>query len=107
MKHLFQYLAILNLLAAFLTYYGLLNSHITEANPLMNSLYETHPFLFMTVKLTLSFLLYVLSLYIKPRPAYWIKGISIADWPSIRSYACSTVIGWSSLYKFAPFPYIE
>lgn len=86
MKLLFQYLAVLNLLDAFLTYYGLRNSYITEANPLMNSLYEAHPFLFMMVKLTLSFLLYVLSLYITPHPAYWIKGISVV------ACACYTFI---------------
>lgn len=86
MKLLFQYLAILNLLDAILTYYGLRNAYITEVNPLMNSLYETHPFLFIAAKFTLSFLLYFLSLYIKSRPAYWIKGISIT------ASACYTFI---------------
>ncbi|WP_055738655.1 DUF5658 family protein [Heyndrickxia shackletonii] len=57
MRTLLFYLAFLNLMDALLTFFGLHFSYITESNPLMNSLYDTNPVLFLCLKITLSILL--------------------------------------------------
>lgn len=61
MKYLFIFLAVLNLLDAFITHIGILGGHITEANPLMYTVYEIHPLLFLFIKAMLS--LCLISLY--------------------------------------------
>ncbi|MFD1781328.1 DUF5658 family protein [Fredinandcohnia salidurans] len=61
MKHLFIFLATLNLLDAFITHFGILGGHISEANPLMYTVYEIHPVLFLLIKAMLS--LCLISLY--------------------------------------------
>ncbi|MEH7238460.1 DUF5658 family protein [Bacillus sp. JJ1562] len=57
MKIIIILLAILNLLDAFITHFGILGGHISEANPLMFTLYDIHPFLFLCIKAMLSFFL--------------------------------------------------
>jgi hypothetical protein len=54
------------------------HSYINEANPLMSTLYETHPALFLTLKFALSCLLYVIGPCITVHPPYWLKGLSAA-----------------------------
>ncbi|WP_099361890.1 DUF5658 family protein [Fredinandcohnia onubensis] len=61
MKPLFIFLAALNLLDAFITHFGILGGHISEANPLMYTIYEIHPVLFLFIKAMLS--LCLISLY--------------------------------------------
>lgn len=61
MKHLFIFLAALNLLDGFITHFGILGGHISEANPLMYTVYEIHPVLFLFNKAMLS--LCLISLY--------------------------------------------
>ncbi|WP_053217224.1 DUF5658 family protein [Virgibacillus senegalensis] len=59
MKGCFLYLALLNLLDTLITFFGIESGYISEANPLMYSLYQTGPFLFLFVKISLSFALVV------------------------------------------------
>lgn len=59
MVYLFHYLSILNLIDGVITFFGLEYSIIGEMNPIMDQLYQLHPFLFISVKLTLSFFLYL------------------------------------------------
>lgn len=54
MKHLFIFLAALNLLDAYITYFGILGGYISEANPLMYTVYKIHPVLFIFIKALLS-----------------------------------------------------
>jgi len=61
MKHLFIFLAALNLVDAFITHFGIIGGHISEANPLMSTVYEIHPVLFLFIKAVLS--LCLISLY--------------------------------------------
>jgi hypothetical protein len=64
MRLLLFYIAILNLLDAALTMYGLHFNYITEKNPLMNQLYLTRPWLFLLLKVQLSVLLLVVQYYL-------------------------------------------
>ncbi|MBS4174188.1 DUF5658 family protein [Bacillus sp. FJAT-49736] len=61
MRALLYYLAILNLMDAFITFFGLYYSYIAEANPLMNLLYEINPYLFISLKVGLTILLLFLT----------------------------------------------
>lgn len=65
MKFILMLLANLNLLDAFITHFGILGGHISEANLIMFSLYEIHPFLFLFVKAMLSIFLIVLIFVIR------------------------------------------
>ncbi|WP_396232367.1 DUF5658 family protein [Fredinandcohnia sp. QZ13] len=65
MKFILILLANLNLLDACITHFGILWGHISEANPIMFSLYEIHPFLFLFVKAMLSIFLIVLIFIIR------------------------------------------
>jgi hypothetical protein len=64
---LFHYLSLLNIFDAFITYFGLENRFIQESNPLMNSLYEADPALFIFTKLAFSLFLY-LFIFLKKVP---------------------------------------
>jgi Domain of unknown function (DUF5658) len=64
MKILLYYIAVLNLLDAILTMYGLRYDYITESNPLMNHLYLTRPWLFLLLKVQLSILLLIILHYL-------------------------------------------
>ncbi|MFI8577800.1 DUF5658 family protein [Rossellomorea aquimaris] len=66
MKLLLFYIAILNLLDASVTMYGLHLDYITEANPLMSNLYFTNPWLFLLLKGGLSAFLLILLYKIQP-----------------------------------------
>ncbi|MEK5441868.1 DUF5658 family protein [Fredinandcohnia sp. FSL W7-1320] len=61
MKFILILLAFLNLIDAFITHFGILGGHISEANPLMYTIYEIHPVLFLLIKAMLS--LCLISLY--------------------------------------------
>lgn len=54
MKFIFFFLATLNLGDAFLTYFGINTGNITEENPIMSTVYEINPILFLSIKLILS-----------------------------------------------------
>ncbi|MCA0150434.1 DUF5658 family protein [Rossellomorea vietnamensis] len=60
MKILLIYVASLNLLDTAFTLYGLNNNYINESNPLMNTIYNTTPLLFLVLKVLLSILLLVI-----------------------------------------------
>ncbi|MCU9612791.1 DUF5658 family protein [Caldibacillus lycopersici] len=62
MIKLFHYLAIVNLLDGVITYFGLKNGYIKEANPIMAFLYQVHPSVFISMKLILSVLIYTMIL---------------------------------------------
>lgn len=64
MKKMLNYLALLNLLDGFITALGLHFNVIEESNPLMRDLYDLHPFIFLFLKITLSGLLIILSIFI-------------------------------------------
>ncbi|MFI8687508.1 DUF5658 family protein [Rossellomorea sp. NPDC077527] len=66
MRYLLLYILLLNLLDAFLTMYGLHYGHITESNPLMNTLYHTNPWLFLLFKGALSVFLLILLYHLNP-----------------------------------------
>ena len=66
MRYLLLYILLLNLIDAFLTMYGLHYGHITESNPLMNTLYLTDPLLFLLFKGGLSVFLLILLYYLTP-----------------------------------------
>ncbi|QQZ10955.1 DUF5658 family protein [Heyndrickxia vini] len=51
-------MAALNIIDAVISFIGLKLDLIQEANPLMGYIYNQHPFLFLLVKLSFSFLLY-------------------------------------------------
>ncbi|PLT31805.1 DUF5658 family protein [Peribacillus deserti] len=55
-------LAFLNALDGLCTFYGLSVNQIQESNPLMDALWNQHPFLFLIIKLILSILLLYLYL---------------------------------------------
>lgn len=62
-KFLFLLLSFLNILDAVFTSIGLHFQFIKEANPLMNSLWNISPFLFLFCKITLSVLLVFLAYF--------------------------------------------
>jgi hypothetical protein len=66
MRLLLFYIAILNLIDATLTMYGLHFDYITESNPLMNNLYFSSPWLFLVLKGGLSVTLFILLYKLKP-----------------------------------------
>ena len=61
MKIIVIILSTLNIIDSFITHYGIINGHISEANPLMYTIYEIHPVLFLLIKAILS--LCLISLY--------------------------------------------
>ena len=65
-RYLLLYILLLNLLDAFLTMVGLHYGHITESNPLMNTLYHTNPWLFLLFKGGLSVFLLILLYHLNP-----------------------------------------
>ncbi|MGF3105784.1 DUF5658 family protein [Rossellomorea sp. DUT-2] len=79
MRQLLLYIAILNLLDASLTMYGLHFDYITEANPLMNNLYFTSPWLFLLLKcvLSLSLLILLYKLNLDKRSSNVLLSVSV------------------------------
>ncbi|NLY80292.1 MAG: hypothetical protein GX072_10510 [Lysinibacillus sp.] len=59
-----MFIAILNIFDGFATNYGLTNHYIEEANPIMKHMSEVSPILFLGVKITLSILIYFISLLV-------------------------------------------
>lgn len=78
MVRLFHYLSLLNILDAFITYYGLEKQLITELNPLMDRMYEVNPALFIFMKLLLSFCLYLFILFKRVPTSKLIKGFTFS-----------------------------
>ncbi|MGX6446147.1 DUF5658 family protein [Neobacillus sp. K501] len=74
---LFHYLSALNIFDAFITYFGLKNSIIEEMNPLMNYVFETHPVLFIFIKLAFSVCLYLFIFFKKVPSSSLTKGLTI------------------------------
>ncbi|SLL34456.1 Uncharacterised protein [Mycobacteroides abscessus subsp. abscessus] len=62
MKLLFLLLSLLNFFDGIFTFLGIKLNHISEANPLMNYLWEISPFLFLLLKVALSFFLVYLAI---------------------------------------------
>ncbi|MHA7138116.1 DUF5658 family protein [Rossellomorea arthrocnemi] len=89
MRLLLLYIAILNLLDASLTMYGLHFDYITEANPLMNNLYITNPWLFLLLKGGLSLFLFILIYKLKPnrKSSHVLLSVSVIAAVSY-SFAC-------------------
>ncbi|WP_404323516.1 DUF5658 family protein [Cytobacillus firmus] len=54
MKWIFAYLAFLNILDGFITYFGIQYGHIQEGNPLMEFVYYANPVFFLLLKAALS-----------------------------------------------------
>jgi hypothetical protein len=63
MKMVLHILAALNLIDALVTWFGIKNDLIKEANPFMNSIYSAHPAWFLSVKIMLSLFLYALIIH--------------------------------------------
>ncbi|MCC3356758.1 DUF5658 family protein [Bacillus sp. REN16] len=76
MKFIIILLAILNLLDAFITHLGILGGHISEANPLMYTLYELNPFFFLFAKALLSIFLIALIFIIRFPVSKLIRSLS-------------------------------
>lgn len=74
---LFYYLITLNIFDAFITWFGMKNSFISELNPLMNALYEHNPALFLGSKITLSLILLLFILLKKVPLSRTIKGLTL------------------------------
>jgi Domain of unknown function (DUF5658) len=64
MKRSLHYLTLINFLDGLFTAIGIYFNFIEERNPLMRYLYDLHPFLFLSLKIVLSGLLIVLSVFI-------------------------------------------
>ncbi|WP_080848420.1 DUF5658 family protein [Cytobacillus gottheilii] len=98
MKVILYYLALLNLLDGAVTYFGLRHNIITEANPLMEAIYEVGPHWFLILKVALSGLLYGLN----------ITGI-VPDGKGIRGLAMFAVVLYTAvcaLHSFWIIPYL-
>ncbi|WP_162785163.1 DUF5658 family protein [Bacillus sp. P14.5] len=76
MKIALHSLAALNILDTFATVIGIRNALIQEANPIMDSLYSSHPIIFIVVKLSLSAIVYALILYNKFPEKKWFSSIT-------------------------------
>lgn len=55
------FIATLNIFDGIATHFGLLFNKIEEFNPIMNILWASSPILFLAVKITLSFFIYLLT----------------------------------------------
>jgi hypothetical protein len=96
MKLVFHYLALLNIADGVLTHIGLSQSLIEEANPIMNALYIIDPFLFLGVKLSFSFILYMFIFYDKIPTKQWFTSLtSIA----VFVYTCTFLLHSVWLYQ--------
>ncbi|SEM94385.1 hypothetical protein SAMN05192533_10786 [Mesobacillus persicus] len=76
MVRVFHYLSLLNLIDAFVTYYGLEKALITEMNPIMDKIYHLHPALFVLTKVSLSLFLYLFIVFKRVPASRLIKGIA-------------------------------
>jgi hypothetical protein len=68
MRIVWLVVSILNIVDAFSTYFGLKWSVIEEGNPFMANLWSTSPFLFLSIKLLLSGLVFYLFVHRQVRP---------------------------------------
>ena len=100
MKFLFYYLLILNLGDGLITYLGLSQELIEEANPVMSYLYGVHPLLFLGLKATLSFLLYLFIFKDNLPTKRWIKGITFLA-AVIYTIAFFMHIHWLSVWSIS------
>jgi len=74
---LFYYLSLLNIADTFLTVVGIENSHITEANPLMERLYSLDLSHFILIKLSLSLALLMFIFYKKVPESQIVKALTL------------------------------
>lgn len=103
MKKLVGSIALLNLLDAVLTAYGLHHAIIEEENPLMLYLWEVHPFLFFAVKMSLSLLLLWLFFHPKAKQRFQQKNLRFFRYTLLFLlilYSCIFVLHsvWIALY---------
>ncbi|MFY4776292.1 DUF5658 family protein [Metabacillus sp. RGM 3146] len=78
MKKAFLYLALVNILDMCATLSGLRLGFIQELNPIMNTLYEVNPFLFVAVKLLISFILVGLVIKVPLMMTTFLKWVTSA-----------------------------
>jgi len=99
---LFIYLAFLNVFDAFATAHGLSLHTIREMNPYMNGIYHIHPFLFLTVKISLSVLLICIGVIWGRmiRKKRFISFLIILS-SIIYTPVCFTHIYWMTQYYFS------
>jgi hypothetical protein len=76
MIKIFYYISLLNLFDALVTYYGLENGLISEMNPFMEKVYQTNSSLFILMKLSLSFFLYLFILFKVVPSSRLVKGFA-------------------------------
>lgn len=76
MVYLFHYLSLLNLIDGVITFLGLEFSVIGEMNPIMDQLYQLHPLLFITAKITLSLFLYLFIFFKQVPNSQAAKGVT-------------------------------
>ncbi|MCQ6277206.1 hypothetical protein JMM81_20235 [Bacillus sp. V3B] len=67
----------LNLVDAFVTFWGLEISIISELNPLMDKVYEINPILFILIKISLSLFLYLFIIFKIVPQSHFAKGITV------------------------------
>jgi hypothetical protein len=86
MFYIFHILAVLNLLDAIFTFFGLKNMSIVELNPVMRWMWDLSPYSFLALKMGLSVLAVCLAeyTYLFSR-AEWIRGILF--------FTCSFYVG--------------
>ncbi|WP_227413671.1 DUF5658 family protein [Cytobacillus luteolus] len=96
---LFHTLALLNLLDGILTFIGLQFSIISESNPIMNLMYQHDPGLFLTLKIVLSLLLYILIFTKKMPLSSLIKRLTQG------ATVCYVLVIMVHCYWFLPFIY--
>lgn len=88
LAQLFYYLSLINLADLILTVAGIENSMITEANPLMESLYSLDLKVFILVKILLSATLLLFIFYKKVPKSKLIKGLTLVAAAFYTSVLC-------------------
>ncbi|WP_273851717.1 DUF5658 family protein [Guptibacillus spartinae] len=76
-KYFIIYLAIVNLLDGYITYWGIKNSWIGEVNPIMEAFIQASPLVFLMYKIGLSLLLCGLLLKLKQLKSVFIRWLLI------------------------------
>lgn len=100
MVYLWLSTAILNVIDAICTHAGLQLGFVKEANPLMNSLYETSPYLFLGIKCFLSLSIIFIFIHKKALGTFrfW-RGVTIFV-TVVYGFILVDHMVWISLYFF-------
>ncbi|APH04410.1 DUF5658 family protein [Bacillus weihaiensis] len=93
MKFFLHYLALLNIIDGIATYIGVSSKLIEEANPLMKTILDTDPYLFLFVKFALSFTL-IFILLLNKIPEYSIVKIAAG----LGSFVYTIIICFHSVW---------